>query len=107
MLISRISTIQQGIGRGASLCLAMLVAFAVSPLRAQGQQPDPLALLRGVEQARSAIRSGTFEMSITKRHWLPMDQKDDLLLTILFHFSSSFLHLYTSSSPSPSSFSSC
>lgn len=72
------------VGFVAAPLLVALVSFAGSPPSAHGESPDPIALLRGLEEARAAIRTGKLEMVVTKHQLRPSEQKDDIDLTIVF-----------------------
>lgn len=75
-------------GRAPCSCLRLagamaLFALSISPALSHAQ-PDPVALLRGVESTRSAIRSGRLACNVEKQHWWPIQQSDAFQLEVTF-----------------------
>lgn len=52
---------------------------------ATAENPDPIALLRGVEQARSEIKSGRVEMKVLMESFVPWSQRNEYHLVITFN----------------------
>jgi hypothetical protein len=63
---------------------AAAIACTVYASPVLGEAPDPIALLRGLEETRASIRSGKVEMAVTNQQLRPWDQKDEIALTIIF-----------------------
>lgn len=69
--------------KGVAALIQLIVAFCPqAALRAE--PPDPVALLRGVEQVRTGIRSGKIEMAVLMEKFHPYPQRDEQSLAIVF-----------------------
>lgn len=74
--------------RPGKICAACWVWSVVTALAlgslAGASPPNPVALLRGAEQARLAVRTGDVEIAVVIERWLPLPQKDNLHLHATF-----------------------